>query len=73
MPKLSPTGTLVLKVVILSALDAGAVYLGVVLGWAGSWGFLAFLALGVVGLNVLVLSRKPIRSGIWPRGCFSSS
>jgi len=63
LPKLSPTGTLVLKVVTLSALDAGAVYLGVVLGWAGSWGFLAFLALGVVGLNVLVLSQKayPLR------------
>ncbi len=60
---LGATGRTLLKVLLLGPLDAGAVYFAVLLSWQGSWGFLAFLLLGVGGINFLTLSRRsyPLR------------
>ena len=56
-------GTLLLKVLVLSALDAGAVYFSVLLAWEGDWTVLLLVVLGTAGINYLVLSRKayPLR------------
>lgn len=46
-----------LKVLFLSALDAGAIYFSVLLAWDGNWLALVFVLLGMVGINVLLLVR----------------
>lgn len=56
----TPAGSTLLttaKVLFLSALDAGVIYFSVLLAWDGNFPALAFVLLGTVGVNVLLLVR----------------
>ncbi len=51
-------GRIVLKISVLSVLDALSLYLCVVFALDGNWYFIPFIALGAIGLTVLTLSSR---------------
>jgi ABC-type sugar transport system permease subunit len=61
MFRTKPLGSIpatLIKVVILSVLDALAIFFAVLLAWEGSWLLVGLITGGLLGLNVLAFSRR---------------